>query len=323
MNKVKKSALTGAEASALIDELNQVGGMGADRPRVQPFSLGVHDSKPTAWMPGLERVGEKMARRLRQVVEPLVQGRTKIVAEPIETVRFEHWRGDLPDFTSLNFYRVRPLKGGVLVNVQPEFVASVVDIFFGGTGIPGARRHAEFTPSEDAVITKMTDSIMEALVESWSEIITLAPALASRDTNAIFANLFRPEESVVIQRYTITPAHGRATSISILYPLGSLRTVEGSLTAKVHDEAGPADALWRNRVAAALNEVRLPVRSVLARPKISAAQLMSLKPGDVIPISVSAKVPLLVANRRFAMGTIGEKDGQAALLIDTIEKGQI
>ena len=318
-----KSPLPGGDVSALMDQLSDVGKLAREVPRVRPFTLGQEDFKPTAWMPGLERIGEKLARRMRTVVEPLVEGRTKITAETIETVRYEAWRGGLPDFTSLNFYRMRPLKGGMLVVVEPDFVAGVVDMFFGGTGLPAPRRHPEFTPSEDALIVRLTDAVVRALSDSWAEIIPLTPSLVSRETNAVFANLFRAEETVVIQRFSIVPGQGRPTVISIVYPLGSLRAVEGPLTAKVHDDSGPADAQWRSRIAVALDDVRLPVRSVLARPKITAAQLMALKPGDVIPISVGAKIPLLVANRRFAYGTIGEKDGHAALLIDTIEKGQI
>jgi flagellar motor switch protein FliM len=32
-------------------------------------------------------------------------------------------------------------------------------------------------------------------------------------------------------------------------------------------------------------------------------------------------VPLIVANRRLASGTIGEREGRAALMIDHIEQG--
>ena len=323
MSLPPKSALSGSEVSALMDELGGVGNLAADVPRVRPFTLGQEDFKPTAWMPGLERIGEKLARRMRSVVEPLVQGRAKVTAERIETMRYEKWRAALPDFTSLNFYRMRPLKGGMLVVVEPDFVAGVVDMFFGGTGLPAPRRHPEFTSSEEALIVRLTDAVVRALGDSWADIIALTPSLVSRDTNAVFANLFRPEENVVIQRFAIVPGQGPATTVSVVIPLGSLRAVEGPLTAKVHDDAGPADAQWRSRIAVALDDVRLPVRSVLARPKITAAELMALKPGDIIPISVGAKVPLLVANRRFAHGTIGEKDGHAALLIDTIEKGPI
>jgi flagellar motor switch protein FliM len=40
----------------------------------------------------------------------------------------------------------------------------------------------------------------------------------------------------------------------------------------------------------------------------------------VIPITLSQTVPLLVGNRRFAEGTIGEQDGRAAMMIESLNK---
>jgi len=326
MTRERKTALPPEQSAALIEELGAVGGIAGAAADVRPFVLGSEDFRPVAWLPGLERIGEKFARRLRPVIEPLVQSRTKIAAEPIETCQFERLRADLPDFMSLNFYRLRPLKNGLLVLLEPDFVSSVVDVYFGGTGAVQPRVGAEFTPTEDRVIARLTDGVVDALVDAWSEVLALSPALTSRDTNPAYANLFRPEEMVVVQRFTITTGqgttgHGRQTTVSVLYALNSIRPLEGNLTVKVHDDAGPADAQSRRRMAEAMNNVRLPVRSVLARPEMTAARLMALKPGDIIPISVGAKVPLLVGNRHFATGTIGEKNGHASLQIESFEKG--
>jgi flagellar motor switch protein FliM len=40
----------------------------------------------------------------------------------------------------------------------------------------------------------------------------------------------------------------------------------------------------------------------------------------VIPVSLPAHVPLIVEGRRFAIGTIGEHDGRAALKIEKVEQ---
>jgi flagellar motor switch protein FliM len=50
---------------------------------------------------------------------------------------------------------------------------------------------------------------------------------------------------------------------------------------------------------------------------------MALKPGDVIPVTLSATVPLLVGQRHVAEGSIGEQDGRAALMIQQIGKGAV
>lgn len=288
---------------------------------IRPFVLGQEDVHPTAWLAGLERIGERMARRMRAVIEPITQSKAKVEAKGIESHRYDAWREKLPDFLSLSFYRLRPLKGGLLVIVEPDFIASTVDIFYGGTGAARPGRPKEFTPSEDRLVARLSDGIVEQLGEAWSEIATLSPALASRETNIAYANLYRADEMIVIQRFAVTPGQGKPTTISIVYPLASLRSMDSQLTAKVHDDAGPADEHWRSRMAYALESVHLPVRSVLARPELTLEQILNLKPGDVIPVSLPPKVPLIVASKRVAMGTIGEKDGHAALMIEHIEKG--
>jgi flagellar motor switch protein FliM len=69
----------------------------------------------------------------------------------------------------------------------------------------------------------------------------------------------------------------------------------------------------------ALGEVRIDARSVLARPTLSVSEVLNLKTGDVIPISLPAMVPLLVAGRQIALGKIGEQDGRAALKVEKVE----
>lgn len=311
--------LSGKDASALMAELDREGVMPEDGPR--PFALGQEAFRPTARLAGLERMGERLARRIRTVVEPYARARTQVAVDPVETLRFEDWRGDLPAFTSLSLYRMRPLKNGVLVVVEPDFIARLVDAFYGGSGLAAKPKTKEFTPTEDRLLNKLTDAIVEKLVEVWAEVAVLTPVLASRETNAVYASLVRGDEAVIVQRFMVTPGTGRPTAISFVYPLSALRPYETQLAAKVHDDHGPADAEWRARLSHALENVRLPVRSVLARPQLSVSQLMALKVGDVIPITLPTKVPLIVANRPIAQGTIGEQEGRAALMIDQVVGG--
>lgn len=284
-------------------------------------AFGGNDERSTAFLPGLERIGERLARRIRTVVEPLTQNRMQVSAAPIEMHRFEDWQETLPDFLSLSIYRLRPLKGTMLVILEPDFIARAVDIFYGGTGDVYGNRAREFTPSEERLIARLADGVIEQLGEAWTEVAALAPALASRETNIAYANVFRAGEIVVVQRFTLTPLQGKPTRISIVYPLAALRLLDTQLAARVHDDAGPADDVWRARMAHALQQVRLPVRSVLARPELTLAQVLEMKPGDIIPVTLPPRVPLIVAQKRVATGTIGEKDGHAALMIDHIEKG--
>lgn len=320
----KSASLSGDEVAALMAELGDTGlGIGAAEPEAEalPFALGAESQKPAQRLAGLDRISEKLARQLRGAVEPYSRSKTQVTADPIEQRRFEDWCADQRDFTSLSLYRLRPLKGGMLISIEAEFITSLVDAFYGGRGQPPSHKRTEFTASEERMLARLTDMLIQQLADAWGDILRLEPVLISRETNPAYATLVRPDESVVVQRFTLVPAQGRPGLVTFIYPQSTLRPIENQLSAKVHEDTGPADPEWRYRMASALQNVRLPVRSVLARPELSLAQLLQLKPGDVIPINLSPKVPLLVASKRFAEGTIGDQEGRAALLVETVGKG--
>lgn len=319
----KASSLSGEEVAALMVELGDSGlavGSGASGEAV-PFALGAEACRPAQKLAGLDRVGERMVRQLRDAIEPYFRAKTQITADPIEHRRFEDWCADQREFASLSLYRLRPLKGGMMIALEADFITSMVDAFYGGRGHVPAHKRIEFTASEDRMIARLTEMLTGQLKEAWTDIMPIEPVLASRETNPSYATIAKPQDMVVVQRFTLVPAHGRPGTISFLYPQATLRPVETQLLAKVRDDSTPVDAEWRQRLAWAVEDVRLPVRSVLARPELSMAQLMTLKPGDVIPINLAPKVPLLVGSKRFAEGTIGEQEGRAALLVESVGKG--
>lgn len=311
------SSLSGEEVDALMTGLGEHDAAGSSAPR--PYALGAASLRPITAVPALERMGERMARKLRDVIEPFARTKPKITADTIAIRRFESWRSEQPEFTSLSLYALRPLKGGVLIAIEPEFVSRLVDSFYGGTGAKAPGKMREFTATEERLLGRLCEGVVGTVAEVWSEIIPVKPKLNSRETNTQFASLVRDEEPIAIARFKIESPQGRAAVVDVLYPVASLRAVEAELSANLHDDGGIASREWRERMGTALSEVRMQARSVLARPNISVAELLQLKPGDVIPISVPAMVPLLVAGRPIALGRIGDQDGRAALKIEKVE----
>ncbi len=287
---------------------------------IEPYALGQRKDRPVAQLAHLERMNDRIARRLRDVIEPIAQTRTKVDAIPLETRRFDEWQRNQANYVSLNLFRVRPVKGMMMIAIEPGFITNMVDAFYGGTGNGLATKGGEFTPSEQRLRKRLADAVTDVLTRSWGDTYPLQFEYSTHETNADFANMVRPDEAVVVQSFTIKPGMSRSTRIEILYPLAMLQPIEDEIAARAQAGIGGEDVDWKGRLASALDNVALPVRSVLARPEMTVAQLLALKPGDVIPITLSQTVPLLVGNRRFAEGTIGEQDGRAAMMIESLNK---
>jgi flagellar motor switch protein FliM len=316
-----QSTLSGEEIAALMGGLReQEARSGAASAIPRSFTFGSDAARPVSALPVLDRMNERMARRLRDVIEPFARVKPKVTAETIQVQTYEEWQAEQPVFSSLSLYSFSPLTGTILLSVEAEYVGRLVDSFYGGAGASGATRQREFTATEESLIGRLSQGVIDALAQVWSEVVPVRPKLRTRETNVAFANPARGDEPVAVSRFTITPARGNPSTLVILYPVASLRSVETELSAKSHQDATAQGGEWRHRLAQAVGAIRVQARTVLARPELSMAELMELQPGDVIPISMTARVPLLVEGRTLAHGTIGEHDGRAALKIERIQQ---
>ena len=311
--------LSGEEISALMSEAHEPRRGGASGP-ARPFAFGGEAPRTMSAIPAIDRLNERMVRRLRDVIEPFARVKPKVETEPCTIRGFAEWQAEQGEFTSLSVYAFRPMKGAILLKIDPEFVSRLVDAFYGGNGTAPNRRAREFTATEESLLGRLCEALIGALAEGWSEIIPVRPQLRARETNAGFAGLAKPDEMVALARFTISPWPGHATIVEIVYPIAGLRSIEPELAARSHDDATAKTGEWRERLGAAVGEVRIEARTVLARPELSLAELMQLQVGDIIPVSLSKHVPLIVAGRRIALGTVGEHDGRAALKIEKMDQ---
>jgi flagellar motor switch protein FliM len=314
--------LSGEEISALISEAREGGpaGESASAGPARAFSLGGDAGRTMAAIPALDRLNERMVKRLREVIEPFARAKPRVETLATEVRAFGDWRAEQSEFVSLSLYGFRPLKGAILLRIEPEFISRLVDAFYGGNGTAPNRRAREFTATEESLLGRLCEALIGALAEGWSEIIPVRPQLRARETNAGFAGVAKADEMVAVARFTISPWPGHATVVEIVYPVAGLRSIEPELAAQSHDDATAKTGEWRERLGAAVGEVRIEARTVLARPELSLAELMQLQVGDILPVSLSKLVPLIVAGRRIALGTVGEHDGRAALKIEKMEQ---
>ena len=124
---------------------------------VQPFALGSEALRPGARLAGLDRVGERLARRLRDVFEPFARVKPKVEAEAALTSRFRDMarcaaRVHLAEPLSAAPHERRHADRGR----TPDYVSRLVDAFYGGTGgsTGGAPRKREFTAAEERLLSQ-------------------------------------------------------------------------------------------------------------------------------------------------------------------------
>lgn len=288
-------------------------------PTLKPASL-FRISDETSAFPGLDRVGAQFALGLADVLGAHGAAGTKVTCGETLITTFEEWRDQSAALRAICRYRMAPLKGGMLFSMPQAYVTELVDRYYGGDGnIPATRM--ELSAAEDRFFGRLGETIAPVLAAAWSEMIAIDPAVAKVEHSGTIPMLVPGTRQVAVQHFSAESADGRQVDIGLVYPLSLLRTVPQLVAAPESEEAPQIDPVWQSRLADAVMQVRLPLRTVFARPELPLAQLLTLRPGDVIPVCLPNQVPITVAGRVFARGSVGDSNGRTAIKIERIEEG--
>lgn len=285
---------------------------------VKSFAFGKGDTQAPVMLSGLDRLGEKLGRRLRAVMEPLVGSRPEIEPQPVSVIDFGEWSQGVASSASISVYRVLPLKGNMLLRLDAGMISTLVDCFYGGVGNRTMPSRPEFTPTEDRLIARLSQSIVEQLAACWADVLPLDVTMTAREIGVGFASATPASDQMVVQRFTISLIRNEQWPIDIVFPLAALRAVEALTGSKVHDEQITVDVAWQTQMQRQMAHIRLPTRTVLARPSLTLTELIQLQSGDVIPVHINRSLPLIVGDRIVAQGSIGEQDGRAAFMIEKL-----
>ena len=269
--------------------------------------------------PALEGVANQFARSLRDLIRALGAPTIQIERAGAEQMSFAEWSASAAPAIFWR-YHAPPLKGPVLLAGSRSLLLQLVDIFYGGRGQLAAERE-ELTDAEDRFAARLGRDIGMQLAAAWRDKLAIEPELDCVTADPAKLAAVRADDELFVQRFTLRGAPFDGRTIMCAYPVAALRGVAGDELLPELQGNGSADPAWSGALDKALRDVRMPVRSVLARPEISLVKLLALEVGDIIPLSMPRHVPVTVAGRSFAFGSIGEANGNAAIMIDHIEKG--
>lgn len=282
-------------------------------------TLGNANINPFGDLHTLQHLSARLARGMRGVFEPLLRREIRTWAEPLVVQRFADYRAERAEgLTAWLPLAMAPSTAQALVVLDGHFVLELLDLFFGGNGHVAHELPGEFTPAAEAMVSRLGMMLAKPIKAAWEPLARIDFRPGHVEANpALLADL-DGDDAVVVTRFGIASGTHKPVFLDLLYPVAALKPHGPSLTGKVHRKTADPDPAWRTGLTRAVMDVRFPIRSVLAEPMVSLSMLMELKPGDVIPISFGADVPVMVGGDRLGAGTVGTSNGRAAIRLNSI-----
>ena len=73
---------------------------------------------------------------------------------------------------------MKPLKGGMVVAIEPTFVSALLERFYGGASGEPVRTAHEFTAGEELMLDRLVTRVVRVAADHWNEVVPLETSLA-------------------------------------------------------------------------------------------------------------------------------------------------
>jgi flagellar motor switch protein FliM len=265
-------------------------------------------------MPTLEMINERFARLFRTALFNMLRRAPEVAVAPIKMQKFSEYVHSLHVPTNLNLVRVLPLRGTGLVVLDPKFVFTVVDNFFGGNGRFAKIEGREFTATETRVIHMLLKHVFAGIKEAWSHIAKLDIEYLNSEINPHFANIVSPTEIVVVTSFHVE-LDGGGGDVHITMPYAMIEPMRELLDSGVASDRVEHDERWVVALKEEIEDAEVELKTLLGRGRITMQQLLELEAGDIIPCDFTGQATVLVEDVPVFRGSFGVSHGQQAVQI--------
>jgi flagellar motor switch protein FliM len=263
-------------------------------------------------MPTLEMINERFARLFRVSLYNLLRRSPEISVAPVTIKKFSEYVHTLHVPTNLNLVKINPFRGTALIVLDPKLVFAVVDNFFGGSGRHAKIEGREFTATEQRIIHMMLRNVFADLHEAWSHIAPIEVEYLQSEINPHFANIVSPSEIVVITSFHVE-LDGGGGELHVTMPYAMIEPLREVLDSGMASDRVEKDDRWNVCLREEIEDAEVELTTLLGRTSVTLAELVNLKPGDILSCDFTGKVLVLAEEVPMFRGSFGVSRGQQAI----------
>ena len=173
----------------------------------------------------------------------------------------------------------------------------------------------DFTATEQRIIQGLLGVVFTEYSKSWKPVHEITFEYIRSEMNSQFANIATPSEIVVSTSFTLEFG-GATADMHICFPYSMLEPIRDLLYSTMQSDQLSTDKRWIGTLRRQLQGAEVEIVAQLGHGQVSLREILHLKPGDVIPITIPPRVEAVVDNVPLMECTYGQQNGQYALRIE-------
>jgi len=276
------------EVDALLQGVT-TGDIDTDAAEVTPGQAKVYDLTSQeriirGRMPAMEMANERLARYMRLSLSSVLRRMVEVSGVSVEMSKFVDFIRTIPLPSSINMFKMHPLKGTALLVFGAPLVFTLIELFFGGTGKGRTKTEGrEFTPIEQSIINKIVKLVLGNIEDAWKMIIPVTTEYEGSEMNPQFVNIVAPTELVIKIELSIE-IEAFSDRVLLCIPYSMVEPLKEKLHSTFQTDKIEQDNRWIPVIRELLLESSVNVNVELGRTTLKLRDLQNLKEGDVITL---------------------------------------
>jgi flagellar motor switch protein FliM len=288
---------------------------------IRDYDLASQERIVRGRMPTMEIINERFARNIRIGLFNFIRRTPEVSIGGIKVQKYSAFLREIVVPTNFNIVSVRPLRGSGLIVCDPNLVFAVIDALFGGAGKFHTRIEGrDFSPTEQRVIGRMVEVIIEQYRKAWTGIYPLDLDYQRSEMQPQFANIATPSEIVVATSFTLEIGD-TSGSVHFCIPYSTLEPIRDVLYSAVQGDSAEPDRRWVNLLKSQIQSAEVELVAELAHAPATVEQLLAFKPGDFIELDLNQMIEAKVDGVPVFDCHYGTSNGKYAIKIDRLLTG--
>jgi flagellar motor switch protein FliM len=223
----------------------------------------------------------------------------------LTTVTYSKFTDALPNPTHISLFKVEPLVGVGILDINPRLALTIADRLLGGRG-HSVKAERYLTEIEIALIEDVILILLEEWCGQWKSEQELRPLIIGHENNGRFLQT-SPRDAIMLAMALECNFGDCSEQIQIGVPYYTIEPIVKKMQARRQKDTAVTQTAKRAEWHAAYDRITVPVRAEWDAFELTLREISSLRVGDVIEMqpSLCAETRVLLNGTPKFVGTVG------------------
>jgi flagellar motor switch protein FliM len=272
------------------------GGAARHREKITPYDFKRPERVGKEQMRALQSLHEGFGRNFGAALSALLRSIVEVKLTSVDQLTYSEFVFSLENPTCFNLLTAKPLEGNLILDINPSILYPVINRLLGGGKETGVVARRALTEIELRLVRRITGLFLHDLKRAWANILPLEFEVERVESNPQLVQIVPPNEVVVLISFELTLGDVRGM-MNLCIPFNAIERIGNKLTTNnwVSYARVAATEESMQQVSRRLDGALVEMVATLASSRITTADLLGLRVGDIVTTEQDIRDPLEIS----------------------------